>query len=146
MGTNNQVELYRRMKNLVHSIKRKSIDEMKEMYGDEISHAEFRVILFVHLDEGTSMGKIAGRWSMQMSNLNKVVNSLVERGYVYKKPADDDKRIKLLFLTEEGDRIKRKFIAEFENKINKSLEKVNEKDIETALETVNSILAQIQGE
>ncbi|MBN1623265.1 MAG: MarR family transcriptional regulator [Clostridia bacterium] len=146
MSNNNKVELYRRMKNLVHSIKRKSIDEMKEMYGKEISHAEFRVLLFINLDEGTSMGKIAGRWSMQMSNLNKVVGSLIERGYIYKKQSEPDKRVKMLFLTEEGDRIKNKFIAEFEKKINKSLENVNDKDIETALETVNSILEQIQGE
>lgn len=146
MNTNSKVELYRRMKNLVQTIKRNSIREMKEEYGDEISHAEFRVILFANTEVGISMGKIAARWSMQMSNLNKVVNSLIERGYAYKKTAEDDKRVKLLFLTDEGDRIKNKYIRKFEKKIDKSLEKVNNVDIERALDTINSILVQIQGE
>lgn len=144
--SNSNIELYRSMRNLVRTIKRKSIRGMKEKYGNDVNHSEFRVMLFISAENGTSMGEIASRWSMHMSNLTKVVNSLIERGYAYKKQSEEDRRIKMIFLTEEGSRIKNKYIKEFEEKINKSLEEADDNIIKATLNSVNEILGQIRGE
>ena len=145
MGTDSKVELYRSMRNLVQVIKRRSICEMKEKFGNEISHAEFRVLLYIDPTQGSSMGDIAARWSMHMSNLAKTVSSLITRGYIYKRQSEDDKRVKLLFLTETGSVTKEKFIREFEGRINVILESVDDNHVDAALNAVNSILEQIRG-
>ena len=97
-------------------------------------------------EKGTPMGDIADRWSMHMSNLTKVVNSLLERGFVTKKCSDDDKRIKLIFLTVKGRRKREKYIGEFEKLIDESLDKADEDSISSALEAIKAVLGAIQGE
>lgn len=146
MDTSEKAELYRCAGCLVRKISRRSINGMREEYGSEISHAEFRVILYVSKKEGVSLGNLADRWSMHMSNLTKVVNSLVEKGYAVKKVSDSDKRVKLLFLTKKGEGIKSRYIKEFESRIDKFLEKADEDSIRIAVESINDILNQIKGE
>lgn len=81
-----------------------------------------------------------------MSNLTKVVNSLLDRGFVTKKCSDDDKRIKLIFLTGKGRRKREKYIGEFEKLIDESLEKADKDSISSALEAIKAVLEAIQGE
>jgi DNA-binding MarR family transcriptional regulator len=58
------------------------------------------------LDEPTPMGKLAGMLHCDSSNVTGITDRLEQRGLVERRPAADDRRVKLLVLTPEGRRVR----------------------------------------
>jgi DNA-binding MarR family transcriptional regulator len=58
------------------------------------------------MDEPTPMGKIADILKCDNSNLTWITDRLEERGLVERRSNPDDRRIKLLVLTDEGRRVR----------------------------------------
>jgi DNA-binding MarR family transcriptional regulator len=54
------------------------------------------------LDEPTPMGKLAGMLHCDSSNVTGIIDRLEQRGLVERRPAEHDRRVKLLVLTAEG--------------------------------------------
>jgi DNA-binding MarR family transcriptional regulator len=54
------------------------------------------------LDEPKPMGKLAVALHCDNSNITWIVDRLEERGYVERRPDPDDRRVKLIALTDEG--------------------------------------------
>ncbi len=53
--------------------------------------------------EGMRLTRLAGLASMTKQSVGEIVNDLVERGYVKRVPDPDDRRAKLICLTERGE-------------------------------------------
>jgi DNA-binding MarR family transcriptional regulator len=58
------------------------------------------------LDEPTPMGKLAGMLHCDSSNVTGITDRLEQRGLVERRPAEQDRRVKLLVLTAEGRRVR----------------------------------------
>ena len=63
------------------------------------------------LEEPLPMGELAGRLHCDNSNVTGIVDRLEKRGLVERRPAEHDRRVKLLVLTEEGQRLRELFVG-----------------------------------
>jgi len=57
-------------------------------------------------DEPLPMSALAGALQCDNSNVTGIVDRLEQRGLVERRPAERDRRVKLLLLTEEGARVR----------------------------------------
>ena len=67
---------------------------------------EALVIMIAGADSGVPLVKIAERMSNSHPSVLRHIDALEKRGYIYRAPHPDDRRIKLLTLTEKGAKIR----------------------------------------
>jgi len=78
------------------------------------------VLLNIHTEGGTPATKIAPLMGMESRSLTRLLKSMEEKGLIYKKRDEHDKRSVRIFLTEEGFRrkeISRKTVRAFNEKL-----------------------------
>lgn len=63
-------------------------------------------IVLRFLDQPRPMGELATLMSCDNSNMTGIVDRMEERGLVRRAPAEGDRRVKLIELTEEGRRVR----------------------------------------
>lgn len=143
MNKSQKVELYRQAHRLVKKLKRRSIKKMDVLSTMNVTPGEFRVLLVLNDEKGTSLGTIANGWSMQNSNITTTVKSLVEKGLAGKKKDALDKRITNVYITAKGKEIRNTVTKDFDRKISENLEQINDEKIATALSAINDILEEL---
>lgn len=65
-----------------------------------------QVVALRFLHDGRPMGELAEVMHCDNSNITGIVDRLEQRGLVERRPAQRDRRVKLLLLTEEGTRVR----------------------------------------
>ena len=78
------------------------------------------VLLNIHTEGGTPATKIAPLMGMESRSLTRMLKSMEEKGLIYKKQDEKDRRSVRIFLTEEGIRrkeISRKTVRAFNDKL-----------------------------
>ena len=78
------------------------------------------VLLNIHTEGGTPATKIAPLMGMESRSLTRMLKSMEEKGLIYKKQDEKDRRSVRIFLTEEGIRrkeISRKTVRSFNEKL-----------------------------
>ncbi len=60
------------------------------------------VLLAINEDEGTPVTQIAPRIGMEPNSLSRLLKSMEEKGFIYRKRDSDDKRMAYVCLTELG--------------------------------------------
>jgi DNA-binding MarR family transcriptional regulator len=68
----------------------------------ELSPPQAQALRFLQEDEPCAMSELAGQLCCDNSNVTGIVDRLERRGLVERRPADHDRRVKLLQLTPEG--------------------------------------------
>jgi DNA-binding MarR family transcriptional regulator len=77
-----------------------------------LSGAQVKVLLSLEPGEAVSMRSLADRLDYDASNLTTLVDRLQKRGAVERRSAPDDRRVKVLALTGEGERLRAGFWRE----------------------------------
>ncbi|WP_231189036.1 MarR family transcriptional regulator [Haladaptatus sp. DYF46] len=80
------------------------IERGLEPYG--IGRGEYRVLFALYNEEGISQTTIVERHHLNKGVIARVVRRLEEKGYVECHPDPDDKRRKLLYLTDDAEAIR----------------------------------------
>ena len=86
----------------------------------DISTSLGYVLLNIHTEGGTPATKIAPLMGMESRSLTRMLKSMDEKGLIYKKQDENDRRSVRIFLTEEGIRrkeISRKTVRTFNEKL-----------------------------
>jgi DNA-binding MarR family transcriptional regulator len=86
----------------------------------DISTSLGYVLLNIHTEGGTPATKIAPLMGMESRSLTRMLKSMEEKGLIYKKQDENDRRSVRIFLTEEGIRrkeISRKTVRTFNEKL-----------------------------
>ena len=65
------------------------------------------------LDEPMPMGELARRLGCDNSNITGIVDRLEARGLIARSPSPEDRRVKLLVLTEQGHELRRRGVERF---------------------------------
>ena len=98
------------------------------------------VLLNIHTEGGTPATKIAPLMGMESRSLTRMLKSMEEKGLIYKRQDENDRRSVRIFLTEEGIRrkeISSKTVRSFNEKLR---EVIQQKDLEAffrVMATVN---------
>jgi DNA-binding MarR family transcriptional regulator len=94
----------------LHGLLEFAYDAVIEEFREELERSEFSDIRLVHgcvfrymKDGGLRLTEIAERGNMTKQSAGEVVDDLVALGYVERVPDPDDRRAKLVCLTERGE-------------------------------------------
>lgn len=91
--------------------------------------------------EGTPATKIAPLMGMEPTSLSRLLKNMEDKGYIYRKGDETDKRIVRIYLTQSGlekRKIARDTILKFNEKI---LTNIKEKDLEVLVKVLEQISA-----
>ena len=84
-------------------------DEILEELG--FGRAHHRVLHFVGRDPGLTVAELLDILKITKQSLSRVLKELIGQGYIYQKEGTEDRRQRLLYLTEKGDVLWHKLIA-----------------------------------
>lgn len=94
----------------LHGLLEVAYDALIADFLEELQEGEFSDIRLVHgcvfrhmKEEGLRLTEIAERGNMTKQSAGEVVDDLVARGYVERFPDPDDRRAKIVRLTERGE-------------------------------------------
>ena len=75
-------------------------DQMLEELG--FGRAHHRVVHFVGRDPGMTVAQLLDILRITKQSLGRVLKDLIDKGYVYQREGEHDRRQRLLYLTEKG--------------------------------------------
>ena len=88
--------LFRRMQQIAVAL---FIEECKAF---ELTPVQYAALIAIHTHPGIDATRLSAVIAFDRSTLGSVIERLETRSYIERRPASDDKRVKLLYLTRSG--------------------------------------------
>jgi DNA-binding MarR family transcriptional regulator len=85
-----------------HTMMRTVGSEARKRSSTDLSMQQFRAMKTIQLHEGASLSILSEHLGATLSASSKLIDGLVERGYVRRQNAEDDRRRLILALTDPG--------------------------------------------
>jgi len=86
-------------------VMRSVVAEAHKVQATELSVPQFCALMFIKDHEGISLSSVAEHRGTTLSSTSKLVDGLVERGYVTRDIAGTDRRRVILAITESGEAV-----------------------------------------
>ncbi|MEY9181126.1 DNA-binding MarR family transcriptional regulator [Bradyrhizobium sp. USDA 326] len=119
--------LFRRMQQIAVSI------FMEECKAFDLTPVQYAALIAIHTHPGIDATRLSAVIAFDRSTLGSVIERLEAKGYIERKPAPEDKRIKLLYLTKSGAAILREIIPAVERAQARMLEPLKPADRQTLM-------------
>jgi DNA-binding MarR family transcriptional regulator len=84
-------------------------DEILKEFG--FGRAHHRVVHFIGRDPGMTVARLLDILRITKQSLGRVLKELIDKGYVYQKEGESDRRQRLLHLTEAGEELRQRLLA-----------------------------------
>ena len=94
-------------------------DEILGQFG--FGRAHHRVLHFVGRDPGMTVQQLLDILRITKQSLGRVLKELIDKGYVYQKEGETDRRQRLLYLTEKGEELRHRLMAPQMNRIRRAV-------------------------
>lgn len=117
--------LFRRMQQIAVSI------FMEECKAFDLTPVQYAALIAIHTHPGIDATRLSAVIAFDRSTLGSVIERLEAKDYIERKPAPEDKRIKLLYLTKPGAAILREIIPAVERAQARMLEPLKPADRKT---------------
>jgi DNA-binding MarR family transcriptional regulator len=114
--------LFRRMQQIAVSI------FMEECKAFDLTPVQYAALVAIHTHPGIDATRLSAVIAFDRSTLGSVIERLQAKEFVERKPAPEDKRIKLLYLTKSGAAILREIIPAVERAQARMLEPLKPAD------------------
>lgn len=125
--------LFRRMQQIAVSI------FMEECKAFDLTPVQYAALIAIHTHPGIDATRLSAVIAFDRSTLGSVIERLQAKDFVERKPAPEDKRIKLLYLTKQGAAILREIIPAVERAQARMLEPLKP----TERKTLMGLMAQL---
>jgi DNA-binding MarR family transcriptional regulator len=119
--------LFRRMQQIAVSI------FMEECKAFDLTPVQYAALIAIHTHPGIDATRLSAVIAFDRSTLGSVIERLQAKDYIERKPAPEDKRIKLLYLTKSGTAILREIIPAVERAQARMLEPLKPADRKTLM-------------
>lgn len=114
--------LFRRMQQIAVSI------FMEECKAFDLTPVQYAALIAIHTHPGIDATRLSAVIAFDRSTLGSVIERLQAKDFVERRPAPEDKRIKLLYLTKSGAAILRDIIPAVERAQARMLEPLKPAD------------------
>ena len=118
---------FRRMQQIAVSI------FMEECKAFDLTPVQYAALIAIHTHPGIDATRLSAVIAFDRSTLGSVIERLQAKDYIERKPAPEDKRIKLLYLTRSGAAILREIIPAVERAQARMLEPLKPADRKTLM-------------
>jgi DNA-binding MarR family transcriptional regulator len=119
--------LFRRMQQIAVSI------FMEECKAFDLTPVQYAALIAIHTHPGIDATRLSAVIAFDRSTLGSVIERLQAKDFVERKPAPEDKRIKLLHLTKSGAAILKEIIPVVERAQARMLEPLKPSDRKTLM-------------
>ncbi|WP_028133971.1 MarR family winged helix-turn-helix transcriptional regulator [Bradyrhizobium japonicum] len=126
--------LFRRMQQIAVSI------FMEECKAFDLTPVQYAALIAIHTHPGIDATRLSAVIAFDRSTLGSVIERLQAKDYVERKPAPEDKRIKLLHLTKSGAAILREIIPAVERAQARMLEPLKPADRKTLMGLLSQLV------
>jgi DNA-binding MarR family transcriptional regulator len=99
-------------------------DELLREFG--FGRAHHRVVHFVGRDPGMTVAQLLDILRITKQSLGRVLKELIDKGYVYQKEGESDRRQRLLYLTEAGEELRQRLLSPQMARIRRALEQAGQ--------------------
>lgn len=98
------------------------VSEPDELLAElDFGRAHHRVLHFVGRDPGMTVAQLLDILRITKQSLGRVLKELIDKGYVFQREGEQDRRQRLLFLTKQGDTLRQKLMAPQAARIRRAL-------------------------
>jgi DNA-binding MarR family transcriptional regulator len=94
-------------------------DEILGQFG--FGRAHHRVVHFVGRDPGMTVQQLLDILRITKQSLGRVLKELIDKGYVFQKEGETDRRQRLLYLTEKGEELRQRLMRPQINRIRRAV-------------------------
>jgi DNA-binding MarR family transcriptional regulator len=94
-------------------------DEILGQFG--FGRAHHRVLHFVGRDPGMTVQQLLDILQITKQSLGRVLKELIDKGYVFQKEGESDRRQRLLYLTETGEELRQRLMGPQMNRIRRAV-------------------------
>ncbi len=94
-------------------------DEILGQFG--FGRAHHRVVHFVGRDPGMTVQQLLDILRITKQSLGRVLKELIDKGYVFQKEGETDRRQRLLYLTEKGEELRQRLMMPQINRIRRAV-------------------------
>ncbi len=126
--------LFRRMQQIAVSI------FMEECKAFDLTPVQYAALIAIHTHPGIDATRLSAVIAFDRSTLGSVIERLQAKDFVERKPAPEDKRIKLLYLTRSGAAILREIIPAVERAQARMLEPLKPADRKTLMALMSQLV------
>lgn len=122
---------------------RRALQRSVKRHNYGITFEMFQILSILWYEEGVSQQELARRTAKNKASLTSLMSNLEKRGYVRREEATNDRRNKLVYLTESGSALKGKVmpgVYEVYNSIQKELGEEQLKEMLEFLHTMEKSL------
>lgn len=74
----------------------------KKLHPFKIGSGQYAVLLALRDNDGVSQERLSSRLGIDKANITRAVTKLQNEGYIVRKPDSEDKRVWLIYLTDQG--------------------------------------------
>lgn len=97
--------LIKEFESIFRVFNRRFLREMNQIFGDRLSYSEFLYLKFLEQKGSQMVSALSEEFSVSVSHITAVMNTLVSEGYVNRVRSEQDRRVVELTITEEGKRL-----------------------------------------
>ena len=126
--------LFRRMQQIAVSI------FMEECKAFDLTPVQYDALIAIHTHPGIDATRLSAVVAFDRSTLGSVIERLQAKDYIERKPAPEDKRIKLLHLTRSGAAILREIIPAVERAQARMLEPLKPADRKVLMDLLGQLV------
>ena len=112
----------------------------------KLTREQLRVVFLLSFKQPVSPGGIAGKFGVPKANVTKVINSLVEKGYVRRYENHDDHRSYLLSLTNMGKQQVEKLREMRTTIMQKIMERMSDEDLNCLVVGFGALITSMKEE
>jgi DNA-binding MarR family transcriptional regulator len=94
-------------------------DEILGQFG--FGRAHHRVLHFVGRDPGMTVQQLLDILQITKQSLGRVLKELIDKGYVFQKEGESDRRQRLLYLTQSGEELRQRLMGPQINRIRRAV-------------------------
>jgi len=99
-------------------------DEILSDFG--FGRAHHRILHFVGRNPGIRVAELLDILRITKQSLGRVLRELIEKGYVYQEEGREDRRQRLLYLTEQGNKLRLDLLAPQIERIKRAISAVDD--------------------
>ena len=111
--------------------------KFKERFN--LSHGQVFILINIYRDEGICQHRLCEEYNLDKSGVGRILKKLEDKNLVTRKSDPEDKRKKLIYLTDKAKNMK----EDFKNLLKEIEEQMRQGLTEQEIETVNTILKKI---
>lgn len=120
-------QVYRLLRESAKTLKN---DLRKMIEKNGITWQQFHALYHIPA-EGAPVNELAKKLNCNASNMTGLIDRMTENGWVYRKHSEEDRRVWLIMLTEEGAALRERLIPEHNENIHKRLSVLSTEELET---------------